>query len=156
LRTRVNRPIDFGPLDDKIGYLLRRAQIAAYQDFFDSFSDVDIRPIQYAVLTIIDCNPRLSQSQVSEALGIKKTNFVAIIDALEIRGFAKREPIETDRRYYALVLTDEGRALIRKLHKMAAELDRRITERIGAGERNRLMAALRSIAALERPVENQI
>ena len=65
------------------------------------------------------------------------------------RGLARREPIETDRRYYALVLTEEGRALIRKLHKIAAEHDRRITERIGAGERNRLLAALRSITALE-------
>jgi hypothetical protein len=38
---------------------------------------------------------------------------------------------------------------MRKLDKIAAEHDRRITERIGAGERNRLLAALRSITALE-------
>jgi DNA-binding MarR family transcriptional regulator len=147
--TVANRPIDFRELDSKIGYLLRCAQMAVYQDFFNAFSGVDIRPIQYAVLTVIESNPGLSQSQVSEALGIKKTNFVSIIDALEGRGLARREPIETDRRFYALVLTEAGKALMQKLHKIAAEHDRRITERVGVAERHRLVAALRSIAALK-------
>ena len=74
---------------------------------------------------------------------------MSIIDALEGRGLARREPIETDRRFYALVLTEAGKALMQKLHKIAAEHDRRITERVGVAERHRLVAALRSIAALK-------
>jgi DNA-binding MarR family transcriptional regulator len=72
--------------------VLRRAQLAVFQDFFMAFAPFDIRPAQYSVLTVIERNPGLTQSQVAEALGIKRTNFVGMLDALEARGLTERRP----------------------------------------------------------------
>jgi DNA-binding MarR family transcriptional regulator len=107
--------LDLGELPRLSGYMLRRAQFAAFNDFLRFFEDLGVRPVQYAVLTVIDRNPGLKQSQVSEALGIKRANLVAILDALERRGLARREAVATDRRSYALRLTDKGAALMKEL-----------------------------------------
>src|SRR5436853_1820743 len=88
--SRTCADVDLGPLPGLIGYMLRRAQIAVFQEIFRSFGEVNIRPAQFSVLTVIAHNPGLTQSQVSAALGIKRTNFVALLDSLEERGLAER------------------------------------------------------------------
>ena len=90
--------------------MLRRAQLVVFQDFFAAFAPFDIRPAQFAVLTVIERNPGLTQSQVADALGIKRTNFVGMLDALEARGLAERRQTARDKRSYALYLTAEGAA----------------------------------------------
>ena len=57
------RLINYGPLHDSIGYALRRAQVAVFQNFYEAFAELDIRPAQYSVLTIIELNPGVSQTQ---------------------------------------------------------------------------------------------
>jgi DNA-binding MarR family transcriptional regulator len=146
LSINGTRPaIDYGPIENNIGYALRRAQIAVFQDFFAGFAKVDIRPAQYSVLTIIERNPGLSQSQVAEALGIKKANFVAMVDTLEARGLIRRVPTTNDRRSYGLFLTPSGKRIILTLHNIAAMHERRITQRVGPNQLRDLLAALRVI-----------
>ena len=108
-RTRKTKDIDLGPLPELIGYVLRRAQLVVFQDFFAAFAPFDIRPAQFSVLTVIERNPGLTQSQVAEALGIKRTNFVGMLDELEKRGLAERRQAARDKRSYALYLTADGR-----------------------------------------------
>ena len=123
--------IDFGPLTDRLGYVLRRAQIAVFRDFFETFAPFDIKPAQYSILTIIERNPGLKQAQVCDALGIKRTNFVAMIDELEARGWVRRDEAPGDRRSYALVLTPQGEALMPKLHDTSAAHERRLIAALG-------------------------
>ena len=138
--------IDLGPLGDSVGYLMRRAQVAIFQRFFELFAEFDIRPAQYSILTVIERNPGLSQTRLAAALGIKKTNLVAIIDALEERGLARRESTESDRRSHALHLTPKGTALVGRLHRIDAELDQSISQLMKGNERQRLCDVLRQVA----------
>lgn len=139
--------INMGPLPHLVGYLLRRAQLVVSGDFIRSFADVDIRPAQYSVLSIIEHNPGLRQSQVAEALGIKRTNFVALFDTLEERGLARRERVTGDRRALALHLTDAGVALLGLLHARAAEHDARATAMLNAEEKRHLLTLLERLTA---------
>ncbi len=148
LVTNGRGAVDYGPLRDDLGYVLRRAQLAVFQKFFDRFAALDIRPAQYSVLTVIEVNPGVSQAQAADALGIKKPNFVAMIDALEARGLAQRVPAENDRRFHGLYLTDEGRTLMTKLHKIAAAHEREVVEHLGASEYRRLREQLRAVTEL--------
>ena len=151
----VPREVEVGRLADRLGYVLRRAQIAVFQDFFASFAEYDIRPAQYSTMTIIEANPGLSQTQVADALGIQKTNFVAMIGALEKRGLVRREPSATDRRTYRLFLTPKGEALVAELHGVAEAHDRRIADLIGQKAFDGLFSPMRAIAdGLKRPVED--
>ena len=99
--------IDLGPLPELIGYVLRRAQLVVFQDFFSAFAPFDIRPAQFSVLTVIERNPGLTQSQVAAALGIKRTNFVGMLDALEKRGLAERRQARA-RQALLCALPDGG------------------------------------------------
>ncbi len=139
--------VDLGPLAERLGYVLRRAQVAVFRDFFNTFEPYDIKPAQYSILTIIERNPGLKQTQVADTLGIKRTNFVAMIDELEARGLVRRDESPGDRRSYALVLTAEGEALIPKLHVTSEEHEARITEALGAKPRLEMAAALQALAA---------
>lgn len=138
------KSIDLGPLPELIGYMLRRAQLAVFQDFFAAFAPFDIRPAQFSVLTIIERNPGLTQSQVAEALGIKRTNFVGMLDELETRGLAERRQAH-DKRSYALYLTAEGAALTRKLRPVIRAHEARMIDRVGEDGRDRLVALLTEI-----------
>jgi DNA-binding MarR family transcriptional regulator len=150
-RTRhapARRPeVDIGALTCLIGYMLRRAQIAVFQDVFRAFAEVGIRPAQFSVLTVIAHNPGRTQSQVAAALGIKRTNFVALIDSLERRGLAERRPAPTDRRSHALHLTEAGRTTVRRLNRMVDKLEAGMIRRIG---RNRRAVLLDLLARLSQ------
>jgi DNA-binding MarR family transcriptional regulator len=138
--------INFGPLENRLGYALRRAQLAVFNDFFEAFAQSDIRPAQYSVLTIIEHNPGLPQGRVADILGIQKTNFVGMIGALEDRGFVRREASKQDRRIYGLYLTAAGTRLMKKLHRTAQERERHITSRLGEAEYEHLFEPLRRLA----------
>jgi DNA-binding MarR family transcriptional regulator len=139
--------IDLGHLPGLIGYMLRRAQLAVFQDFARTYAEVGIRPAQYAALTVIERNPGLKQKDVSAALGIKRANFVAMCDELEALGLAVRRPIATDRRSYALHLTRKGRTLMKTLHAANREHEMRLTAQIGEEGRDRLIVLLTALAA---------
>lgn len=140
--------VDLGPLGDSVGYLVRRAQVAIFQRFFEQFAAAGVRPAQYSALTVIERNPGLSQTRLADALGIKKTNLVVLIDGLERRGLARRMPTERDRRFCALFLTPKGHALMARLHRLDAALNRRLVQAAGENSHRQLCEALRRIAAL--------
>ena len=139
--------VDLGPLDDSVGYLLRRAQLAVFQGFFERFATFDIRPAQYTALAAIERNPGLSQTRLAHALGVKKTNLVALVDSLEARGLARRTSSEEDRRSHALHLTRKGKLLVGRLHRADAALDRRLSQSMTREERRRFCEVLRRIAS---------
>jgi DNA-binding MarR family transcriptional regulator len=138
--------VDLGPLPELIGYGLRRAQLAVFQDFFAAFEPFDVRPAQFSVLTVIERNPGLTQTQVAEALGIKRTNFVGMLDELETRGLAERRQTARDKRSYALYLTVDGAALMRKLKPVLKAHESRMVAKLGDEGRDTLLALLREIA----------
>lgn len=141
--------IDLGVLHDSLGYVLRRAQIAVFQDFTRVMRKLNLRPAQYAVLAIIAANPGLKQTQVSEALGINRANFVPLLDELERRRLAKRERAVADRRSHALYLTPKGQAVFEQAYReIQANHERRLTERTGARGKRQLIELLGRITEI--------
>ena len=61
------------------------------------------------MLVLVGENPGRKQSEIAAALGIKRANFVALVDGLQNRGLIERLSLETDRRANALHLTEQGR-----------------------------------------------
>jgi DNA-binding MarR family transcriptional regulator len=148
---RTNKPVvEYGELNERIGYLLRRAQLAVFSDFFQTFSDFGISPAQYSILTVIDRNPGLSQTEVADALGIRKTNFVAVIKDLEKRGPVLRTAMPTDKRSYALTLSPYGTSLLAKLHAAAQDHENRVRALFGPERYAALMEPLYHLSRSER------
>ena len=140
---------EFGPLDEYVGYALRRAQLRVFQDFIDTLAEVDLRPAHFSVLTVIDANPGLLQSQACAALGIQKANFVPLLDALQRRGLLRR--VARNGRANGLHLTDEGRKMLVRARRLHDRHERRMSAALAPLERKRLLAALNRIAGLDEP-----
>lgn len=136
--------IPLGPLEKSIGYALRRAQVAVFADFMSHIGDAGLRPAQFSVLLVIRETPGLKQSVVADALGIQRTNFVAMVDELQKKGWLDRVP--ADRRSYALHLTEAGEAKIAEALAMHTAIERRIGRLLGPGGRASLLEHLRIIA----------
>jgi DNA-binding MarR family transcriptional regulator len=149
--SEASRPaVDYGELNERIGYLLRRAQVLVFSDFFQAFSGLGISPAQYSILTIIGRNPGLSQTEVADALGIKKTNFVAVIKDLEKRGLVRRKPTPDDKRSFALSLSGAGAALLSQLHTAAEGHEQRVRDLLGPDKYEPLFGSLKNLRMQER------
>ena len=143
--------IDMSPLPDRLGYVLRHAQIAVFNDFMRTCGEFDIRPAQYAVLILIENNPGLKQIDISTALGIKRANLVPLLDHLEQRGLARREAVPSDRRSHALRLTPKGKAFLADLHARAALHEKQVNAVLGDKGRRQLLPLLRKLTEAMGP-----
>jgi len=140
------RPATLGPLSAFLGYALRRAQLAVFDDFFQTVADLGLRPAQFGLLVVINQNPGLKQTDASAALGIQTPNFVGLVDELEQRGLAQRLPAANDRRSHALHLTKAGEVLLKRVMAKQAEHEERMTARIGKPGREQLLELLDKLA----------
>jgi len=144
--------VDLSLLTELIGYQLRRAQIAVFDDFIRSFAAHEIRPTQYGVLTAIDSNPGSSQAAIAQSLGIKRSNFVKLIDEFERRKFVVRRQVAGDRRANALHLTKAGQSELAMLHEIRIAHEARIATLVGGqGECRLLLQQLRRLTSLKDP-----
>ncbi len=148
LPPRAPPRADVGPLSRMIGYALRRAQLAVFDEVIANFAEIDLRPAQYSVLVLLNHKPGLKQSDVAAALGIQRANFVVLFDGLERRGLARRSPAPNDRRSYALYLTDAGKAVLARANEFEARHEARLDALLGEGGRERLLELLERVAKL--------
>jgi DNA-binding MarR family transcriptional regulator len=138
--------IDYSVLGEAVGYKLRRAQLSVFQDFSESFAAQGLRPADFSVILIIRHNPGLKQSEVAEALGIQRANFVAIVDGLEARGIAERRKSDADRRVQALYLTPLGEQFAAEMMATWNAHEARMIERLGGPEaRDTLISLLEKL-----------
>ncbi|MCK6450438.1 MAG: MarR family transcriptional regulator [Alphaproteobacteria bacterium] len=144
-RRAVARGVPHGVLDGLLGYHLRRAQFAVFQDFAATMRGMGITPGQFGVLALIQANPGLTQSALGEAMGVDRSTVVAVIDRLESRGLVRRAPSPNDRRSYALILDDEGVRRFAAALKRVRVHERRIARRLTAAERATLVELLRRV-----------
>jgi DNA-binding MarR family transcriptional regulator len=134
---------DSAPVDDIIGYRLRRAQLAVFQDFMRFFSDLDLRPAEFSVLALIAANPGRKQAEIAAALAIKRANFVALINALDERGLTERRRPAGDKRSHALFLTEKGHGFVARMNTYQTEFERLCVAKLGGvRERDQLLLLL--------------
>ncbi|NUB45494.1 MarR family transcriptional regulator [Fertoebacter nigrum] len=93
------------------GYNLKRAFNVIHADLGEVLAPLDLRMLTFSALTLIADNNGLTQTQLAEALAIKRPNLVVIVDELEGRGLILRNPVPNDRRAHALSATLPGRRL---------------------------------------------
>lgn len=117
-----------------IGYKLRRAQLAVFKDFIETFSEMKLRPAEFSVLALIGSNPGQKQSDIARQLGIKRANFVTLMDNLEKRDLAERRKGHHDRRSHSLHLTPKGIAFVAEMTKRWQEHEARMIDRLGGSE----------------------
>ncbi|MEX0955105.1 MAG: MarR family winged helix-turn-helix transcriptional regulator [Rhizobiaceae bacterium] len=147
VESATGNNVDRPDMSSIIGYMLRRAQLSVFQDFLESFAKLKLRPAEFSVLNLIAQSPGQKQSEIAEQLGIKRANFVALMDGLERRGVAERRKSPEDKRSHSLHLTPEGERFVEKMFAIWHSHENRIVDRLGGqAERDRLLELLNRIA----------
>jgi DNA-binding MarR family transcriptional regulator len=138
--------LDEAGLSREIGFVVRMAQLALFGDLFARLRGLKLTLSQLTALRLIKARPALTQQRIGDALRIKKTNLVALIDKLEERGFVYRASSETDGRAYALYLTAKGeRSLWKAMQAIAAHM-KTVSRFLDEDEQDRVIKSLRKVA----------
>ena len=133
--------INYDILEELTGYAVRRAQLSIYADFTASLGVYDITPQRFSSLVIVANNPGISQTRLSEVMGIARSGVVAIIDNFEQAGLLERQE-SGDRRSYQLQLTKEGLRQLDKYKQAVKEHDLRVSQQLSSKEREQLINLL--------------
>jgi DNA-binding MarR family transcriptional regulator len=136
------------PLDDSVGFLLKRAQIAFSRRMHSAFGEFDITAVQFSALTVVAKNPGIAQGDLAAALDVERPRIVPVVDNLERRGLAVRRQDSRDGRSRRIHLTDDGALLLTTLRRRFGVLEKRLASALGAEERGQLVTALRTIIDL--------
>lgn len=120
-------------LHEQLGFVLRQASIAVWHDLTRTLEPFGLKPQSYATLLLVGTTPGCKQQDVADALDIQRPNMVALIDRLVDAGWLRRDANTTDRRSYALNLTDAGKKLLVDSQKAHRAHEARIAKVLGTG-----------------------
>jgi DNA-binding MarR family transcriptional regulator len=142
---QVDLELDIGRLAEFLGYWLRKAQVAFYENFLRGAPAAGLTPGQFAILVLIDRNPNLSQNRLSEGLRLDKSTLAVTLHRLSDRGLIRRVRSTEDRRENALRLTAKGKATLKGMLEHVSRHERHMMTRLSAAERRALVSLLQKL-----------
>lgn len=140
------------PLDEHTGYLLRLAHDRAERIAAEEMP-TGPHPRHFGVLLALTAAGPISQQRIAEGLKVNRTMMVKVVDELEGMGFVERRRDPSDRRSYALHVTDAGHAALDRLQTDVVRAEQRMLEPLTPPERQRVNALLRRLTGAD---ENEL
>lgn len=117
------------------GFLIRRLQQIQVAAFLSECAEVDITPVQWGILTIVSENPGVGQIEISEELGLDRSNVANVVDRLANRGLLRQKFSPKDRRKKDITLTRAGEKIIGQVEAGALRAQRKILSPLSDSER---------------------
>ncbi len=137
--------VELGELTESLGFMVRLAQVATFDKFFDEFSSKAVTPGEFTVLWVIDLNPGIKQGELARALKIKPAHMTKLVQRLVTSGYAARTVPENDRRSVHLDLTDKGKAHYARHRAAFLNVHRAERGGLSEGEASELLRLLRKL-----------
>lgn len=98
--------------------LLIESQALVVERIEAALAEAELPPLAwYDVLWAVRETPgrRLRQSRLADAVVMSRSGLSRLVDRIEAAGLLRREASPSDRRGTEIVLTDEGRAMLRRM-----------------------------------------
>jgi DNA-binding MarR family transcriptional regulator len=89
-----------------------------------AINDLELGVIEWYVLRALYQQDGQHASELARAVGRAATSFTPILDQLEDSGLVERRPDKQDRRAVLIYLTDEGKALRRRIRASAEGVEK--------------------------------
>jgi DNA-binding MarR family transcriptional regulator len=132
-------------------FLLKRLGFAAKDHSHGAFEGTGLSPFHFAVLALLEEDPRETQAAIADALGYDRSHVVRLLDELEERDLVVRKRDPEDRRRHVVKMTADGRKALAKLRTVVRRLEDEFLAPLDAGERDALHALLVRLAAHHDP-----
>jgi DNA-binding MarR family transcriptional regulator len=127
-------------------FLLAQVGAHAAGRFAELLAPLHLSPPHAGILRVLSKSAGLSQQELASKLNMHPSRLVGLVDELEASGFVKRQENPDDRRTYALRLTDEGRAILGEIGRVAREHQESLLASLGKEESEQLADLLQRIA----------
>lgn len=137
-----------GEMGGSVGFLLRLAQVDAFEDLFAALATAELKPGEFSVLWVVSLNPDARQGTIAEALRIKRAHMTKLVARLIDRGLLIRVQSQEDRRAVRLEITDEGRTLVDRHRDVFFETTPRSMARLSGEEADQFIALLQKMTGL--------
>ena len=147
-------PLDQSRLTHLVGYTASRASIELKKAFARHMAPLQLKAVDFSILTLVAANPGAHQTQIARTLDISAPNMALTLDRLVERGWVERVRSTRDRRAQQIHLTAKGRDLERRAAKIAADMEKQPLQVLSAAERALLIELLLKVAqgrAASRP-----
>jgi DNA-binding MarR family transcriptional regulator len=115
--------------------------------FAERLEPLGLTPPQVGILKVIAEADGLSQQALGERLGTFPSRLVGLLDELEGRRLVERRDNPSDRRSYALYLTEAGREALVMIGRVGREHQHALCASLDESEQVQLAELLRRIAA---------
>lgn len=145
-RGSDEQPLDQSRLTHLVGYAASRASIELKKAFARHMAPLELKAVDFTILTLVASNPGANQKSIARTLDISAPNMALTLDRMVERGWVERVRSTRDRRAQHIHLTDRGRDLERRAARIAAEMETRPLEVLSAAERALLIELLLKVA----------
>ena len=128
-----------------IGFIIYRTALATRSALQRTLKErgLDITPEQYGILHVLREEGGLSQKEIGNILFKDKPNVSRMLDSLERKRLIFRQP--TDRRKFAIFLTEEGKKLAEEILPIGLQLEEKSLNGLLAREIESLESMLNKI-----------
>jgi MarR family transcriptional regulator, lower aerobic nicotinate degradation pathway regulator len=130
-------------LTEFAGQLFFRLWRASHTRVAAALESIGLTPALFGLLNLIGRLEGANQQELGAAMGVDPSTMVALVDELEAKGLAKRQPHPTDRRARAVALTAKGGRLRDRGREMASQVEDEVLGGLSAADRRELLRLLR-------------
>ena len=132
-------------LMQQLGHCTRLAHAAVRPYYARHMAELDLKPSEFAALSLVAANPGASQRQVADAVMISPPNMAALMDKLQSRGLLRRESHASDKRLSLLYLTQGGEQLHAEAAAQVQKLELQASQMLSEPEKKQLLLLLRKM-----------
>lgn len=128
-------------------HLLKRAAQNAANIFMADVGKRGLTQRQFTVLTAVEANEGISQTELVNTTGIDRSTLADMISRLVAQGYLQRKRCKEDARTNKVRLTAAGRRALASAQPGAADVDKQILASIPASKRKEFIEMLSLLAA---------
>jgi len=136
-------PID--GLEDLPGHYIRRLQQIAVGIFMNETADVNVTPVQFALLFAASQETGLDQHTLAGRIGLDTSTIGAVVDRLESRDLIERKVSSDDKRVRLLSVTPAGKKLLQGVMPAMLRAQDRMLAPLPKADRSKFMAMVKRI-----------
>jgi DNA-binding MarR family transcriptional regulator len=129
-------------LTQRLGFMLVRARAGVARLAAETLAPLEIDGRHYGVLAALAELGPVSQQTLADILCVDRSTMVGFVDELEARGYVRRGRNPTDRRAYAIDLTDAGQSVQREAATLLEGCERHYLDLLSPPERRQLFDLL--------------
>jgi len=121
--------------------------LVSSKHFSERIASIGLTTRMWGVLNVLDAEGPITQGALGAAVNMDPSSMVSTIDELESHGMVERRRHPSDRRAYALHMTEQGRETLARGRELSREAQGELLAPLSEEERAQLRELLLKLAA---------